>query len=57
MKRVVGDQPTPDQVPQRLDGLGREAAADGVVERREERRAMGAEVVDDCGLAIRWVRR
>ena len=47
VKRVVGDQSLPDQVPQRVDGFGGIAAADRLVERTEERRAAIARAVED----------
>ena len=40
VKRVVGDQPLPDQVPQRVDRFAGIAAADRLVQRPEERRAV-----------------
>ena len=39
VQRVVGQQASPHQIPDRIDCLLREAAADGVVQRSEERRA------------------
>ena len=51
VKRVVGDQPVPDQIPERVDGLGGEAAAGGLEDRREERRAALAQAVEDGDLA------
>ena len=55
VKRVVGDQPLPDQVPQRVDRLRRVAAADRVVQRPEERRAAVAQQLEDRRLAFREV--
>ena len=51
VERVVGDAAGPDEIPQRIDRFGRVAAAGRVVERTEERRAAGGEVVDDRPLA------
>ena len=51
VERVVGDRALPHQIPQRVDGLAREAAAGRLVQRGEERRAVLAEVIDDGLLA------
>src|SRR5262245_51846567 len=58
VKRVVGDESSPDQRPQRVDRLGRIAAADGFVNRTEERRAVCPEVIENGGFArtLRQVR-
>src|SRR5262249_56623658 len=39
MERVVGDQSPPCEIPKGVDGLVRVAAADGIVQRTEERGA------------------
>jgi len=51
VKRVVGDQTVPDEIPERVDGLCRIAGADRGVQRFEKRRAALAQVVDDGGFA------
>src|SRR5262249_31725321 len=51
MKRVVGNETAPRQVPQRSDGLCRVAATRGVMERAEKRRAVRAKTIEDRGLA------
>ena len=52
MEGVVGDEPLPHQVPERVDRFGRIAAARRLVERGEERRAFRSEVIDDRPLAL-----
>ena len=52
VKRVVGDRSLPDEIPQGVDGFGRVAAAHGLVQRSEERRAVGLEILEDRGFAI-----
>jgi len=49
---VIETRMQPCEIPERVDGLGRIAAAGRVVERREERCAARAQEVDDGRLAI-----
>ena len=51
MQRVVGDEPAPHQIPQRVHGLAGKSAAGALVNRGEERRAVAAQVVEDLARA------
>ena len=57
MQRVVGHQPLPHQVPQRVDRLLREAAAGRLVQRPEERGAALVQPGQDARLALEQARR
>ena len=52
MKRVVGDEPFPGQIPQRLDRLARIPAAGGIMDRAEERCAVRPQVLGDRRFAL-----
>src|SRR2546426_6529208 len=56
VKRVVGDEPLPDEIPECVDGLAGIAAANRVMQGTEERRAARAEAVENCELAFGEVR-
>ena len=51
VQAVVGDEPGPDERPERVDRLARIAAAGGVVQLGKERRTARLEVIDDRSLA------
>ena len=48
MKRVVGDESTPDERPKGIEGFAGIASADGFVERSEECRAAAGEFVEEA---------
>ncbi len=47
MQRVVGDEPLPDEIPDRIDGLSRKPSAGALMDRAEERGAVGFQVRED----------
>ena len=53
MNGVVRDEPLPDEIPEGVNGFGRESATRGLVNRLEKRGAVRPEVADDRQLATR----
>ena len=57
VERVVGDEPLPDEIPERVDGFGRDSRRRPRRGAAEERRAVRAQVVEDRGFAFASRRR